>query len=213
MSNLAAVGSDRNPRAFWQRDRLQWARKRYTKTSYLTFEQAGCLVCDAASLAILAGYDVTPESFAKAIDAVGAFSEGELKHPSRVTKAFPRLVWHGPGDLWVAGKETSKVDWENRPADLDVLAWALEQAPAPVKVDFYPGGAVQQHFVLAFAYFPAVDPEDIYDDLWVMDPWIGGFTSIMAYVNPDWAAWCKRAHRTLVQRALLGMRVWEVLSD
>ncbi len=198
------------PPAVWQRDVLRWGNKRYTRQSALTFAQAGCLVLSHHALARWAGYDVTPEAFAAALDEQGAFSGGELHHPSAITRAYPRLVWHGAGDRWILGRETSFVNWEARPVELDVLQFVLDRQPAAAKVDLIPGGTVQQHFVLALEYIP--DPEGgVYDDLIVMDPWLGTYTGVRAYAHPSWLSWCQRTGTTLVQRTLLGLRAPEVV--
>lgn len=197
------------PPAIWQRDRLHWSAKRYSNTSPLTFEEAGCLVCSYYALARWAGYALSLEEFAAALDAAGAFVDGEIQHPSRITVAFPRLIWHH--DSWINDQESSFVDWSNRPVDLDVLRWVLARQPAPAKIDFIPGGVVQQHFAVAVEYTP--DPAGgIYDNLLVMDSWIGAFTDARAYVDPAWLPWCERTGTTLVQRVLLGLRAPEVVD-
>ena len=198
--------------SIWQRDRLRWAGKRYSRGSSLTFEQAGCLVFTYCALAQWAGYEVDPVAFAAALDEAGGFANGEVSHPSAITRALPRLKWHGAGDRWILGKETSFVNWESRPVDLEVLRWVLAVQPAPAKVDFVPGGAVQQHFVLAVQYIAATDSEGIYDDLLVMDPWTGTTTGVRAYAHPEWLLWCKLKQRSLVQRVLLGLRVPELIG-
>ncbi len=212
-AQVQEVGT-RIPPVFLQTDE-RWADLRYSPESRLTFDQAGCLVCTAASLAAWAGYDVDPVSFAGAIAEKGAFSGGNLGHPSAVARAFPKLTWHLAGDrvYWspkYQQRETSRIDWGDRPADVGCLGPILEAQPVPIKVDYKPNTRpIDQHFVLAYCYIP--DPNGgLNDDLLVMDP-MSGRTSALTYFNPDWLNdWMKREGVTRVERLLMGARVWDI---
>lgn len=211
------VSPIQDPPVFLQTD-ARWASKRYSPHSDLTFAQAGCLVCAAASLVVWAGNVTDPVSFAQVIADEGAFKGGELGHPSAVARAYPRLVWHHAGDRVFYSprydeKETSKIDWEERPADAACLAAILKCHPVPIKVDYKPKTRpVEQHFVLAYRYVP--DPEGgLNDDLLVMDP-MSGKTSALAYFNPDWLGpWMEQNQVSKVERLLMGARVWEVSDE
>jgi len=197
-----------------------WGNKRYAPQGSLTYCQAACLVCSAASLAGWAGSlrlpgDETVEDFAKKIGAAGAFEGDLLQHPSAVTKAYPRLVWHGRESRVFYSprydvRETSLVDWGKRPADMGLLAERLKLHPVVVEVDYKPETKeVNQHFVLAYRYI--ADPTGgLYDDLLVMDP-MTGLGSVLLYFNPEWLGdWMQQNKVSRVARTLTGARIWEV---
>jgi len=206
------------PPLFLQCDR-DWGGKRYAPGGRLTFCQAGCLVCSAASLAGWTGAypGMTPVAFADEVAEEGGFVGDMLGHPSAVERAFPALTWHGRGDgaFWserYQKKETSFIDWQKRPADLGLLRELLERQPVVVEVDYKPAtGVVDQHFVLAYEY--VADAEGgLNDDLLVMDP-MTGYTSVLTYFNPGWlGAWMRQNKITKVGRTLMGARVWEVVG-
>lgn len=210
---LATEGPEERPRrppAFWQRDRLRWASHKYARQcgGWHTIESAGCLVCCVSMLAAWAGYDTDPKRTAQELDEAKAFVGDNLSHPSRVEEVFHTLRWHHNADL--LGKHSSYINWRKAAVDLEALQALLREYPVTVEVDMSPGGAVQQHFVLAYEYVP--DPDGgLYDDLLIADPWTGGYGSILDYFHPAWLSWCERVSITRVQRAVTGARVWEVL--
>lgn len=197
----------------------RWAVQPYAPQGKLTFCQAGCLVCSVASQVAWTGVyaGVSPVTFAAAVGVEGAFVGDMLGHPSAVERVFGRLKWHGRGEgaFWserYQKKETSFIDWQERPADLGLLRELLERQPVVVEVDYKPQtGVVDQHFVLAYKYVP--DPEGgLNDDLLVMDP-MTGYTSVLTYFNPGWLGpWMRQSKITKVGRTLMGARVWEVVG-
>lgn len=195
-----------------------WRNQRYSPDGTLTFCQAGCLVTALASLAAWAGYDTNPGRFAQKIGQEGAFVGDLLGHPSRVTRAYERLVWHQDRVFWSPmydRNETSFIDWRSRAVDLGLLKTLLEQQPVVVEVDFKPQTPqVDQHFVLAIDYKP--DPADgIEDDLLVMDSWTGSYTSVLTYFNPIWLheTALREGRSTKVARTVMGARMWDVAHD
>lgn len=192
-----------------------WSNKLYSPTGSLTFCKAGCLVCSTAAQAAHADYDVNPISFAHAIANQGAFQGNYLQHPTAITRAYPRLLWHKANDptFWsprYKRKETSFINWRERPADLELLQTLLNKQPIVLEVDYDPqDDDIDQHFVLAYEYIP--DPQGgLNDDLKVMDP-MAGHTSILSYFNPHWLnPWMKRNKITKVMRTITGARVWEI---
>jgi hypothetical protein len=197
---------------YCQRDD-RWRNLTYSSSGSGTFGKYGCLVTALSSLATFAGYDVTPVTLAREIDKVGAFEGDYLRHPSKVSEAFPRLKWHY--DYFVGGKLTSLVNWRNRPADIEVLANLLRTQPVVVEVDF--DGAdldIDQHFVLALAYRP--DPlGGIHDELLVLDPWNGSRINLLIdYFNPKWMRDnTMKSGQTRVSRTIMGLRLWQVVLD
>ena len=194
-----------------------WAGVWYAPEGRLTFCQAGCLVCSAASQVAWTGEyaGVSPVTFAAAVGVEGGFVGDMLGHPSAVERVFPALRWWHGGWFWserYEKKESSFIDWQKRPADLGLLRELLERQPVVVEVDYKPATlGVDQHFVLAYKYVE--DPEGgLNDDLLVMDP-MTGYTSVLTYFNPGWlGAWMRQNEITKVARTLMGARVWEVVG-
>jgi len=194
-----------------------WGRERYSSSGGATFCSAGCLVVSWASLANFAGYDLEPPEFAARIDEAGAFSGNYLRHASAVSGAFPRMIWHrGPyfSSPLYGRKESSAINWESRAADVGLLASLLESYPVAIWVDFHPATApLDYHFVLALKYLP--DPHGgINDDLLIMDPAVGGYTSILSYFNPAWLGEkaLRSGRTTKVGRTVMGALIMEIES-
>jgi hypothetical protein len=194
-----------------------WSNKLYSPTGSLTFCKAGCLVCSTAAQAAHANYNVNPATFARAIADQGAFQGNYLQHPTAITRAFPRLLWHKANapTFWsprYKRKESSFINWREQPADLELLQTLLNKQPVVLEVDYDPqDNDVDQHFVLAYQYIP--DPSGgLNDDLRVMDP-MAGHTSILSYFNPHWLNnWMRRNEITKVMRTITGARVWEIVG-
>lgn len=203
------------PPRFSQRDPL-WRSKRYTRQSSNTFGAYGCYVTALASLVAWAGYQVDPLVVALALDDAGAFTGGELMYPDKLAQSFTSLGEYG------------RFDWDKARADVGLLSAWLQFAPVVVKVDFWPGGSVQSHFVLAYQYEP--DPEGGANDrLWVMDPWHGAYLDAAADVITDaagkrsgggyfWPEWwedgdMRDTGKTRVERVVLGARVFLMNGD
>jgi hypothetical protein len=197
---------------YCQRDE-RWRNVAYSSSGSGTFGKYGCLITSLTSLATFAGYDVTPLTLAREIDKAGAFEGNYLRHPSKVTDAFPRLKWHY--DYFLNGKLTSLVDWRNRPADIGVLAKLLQSQPVVVEVDFDGANTeIDQHFVLALGYRP--DPlGGIDDELLILDPWTGSRTNLLIdYFNPKWMRDnTMKTGQTRVSRTVMGLRLWQPVLD
>ena len=125
------------------------------------------------------------------------------------------MVWHNRGDQVFYSpkyniKETSYIDWTNRPADRELLAELLRHFPVIVQVDYTPATTeVNSHFVLAIRYIPDKDG-GLNDDLAVIDP-MTGQTSVLTYFNPHWLNnWMKQNSVTKVERTLVGARVFDI---
>jgi len=193
----------------WQSD-LRWRFKLYSDEAHWTFGRGGCLVCSVYALARWAGCKMTLLKFASGLREAGVFEGAELKHHARVKYVCPRLHWRM--DHWIRGTCSSMVIWRNKPAHLTPLLWALARYPVVVQVDFKPATkALDRHFVLANEYIPAPEDQPIEDNLLVMDPWTGTYTSVLTYFEPGWLRDGTMAEGvTKVQRTLYGARIWEV---
>lgn len=199
------------PPTVWQRNPA-FRDKHYCLHSNLTFGQAGCLVCCTYAIARFAGYKGGLTEFAHKIDVAGAFRGGLLSNPAAVSAVVPEMRWHTQPRF--AGRYGSFITWRKEPANLEVLASVLEDQPVIIEVDFRPHTFhVDQHFVVAYYYAPPSREGDIEDDLRVMDPWTGTYTSILTYFNPQWVYdLLSGSGMTKVQRTVHGARVWEVLE-
>ena len=199
------------PPIVWQKD-PKIEHKQYCLCGDLTFGQAGCLVCCTYAIARFAGYKGELTKFAHKIDVAGAFRGGLLSNPAAVSAVVPEMKWHTRPKY--AGRYGSFIDWHKKPAELEVLASVLEDRPVIIEVDFRPQTfQVEQHFVVAYRYVPFASERGIEDDLRVMDPWTGTYTSLLTYFNPQWLYdGSMGSNVTKVQRAIQGLRVWEVLE-
>ena len=172
----------------------------------------GCLVTSLASLLWWAGYERNPGDLLTSLKEIGTFDGNYLSHPSKVEELVPGIKWwKEPRYPTSNPRETSKINWTDFPADLDLLTDLLHNQPVPVKVDYKPiTKDIEEHFVLALQYIP--DPDGgLEDDLLIMDPITGTKTSVLTYFNPTWFNdWMKRENVTKVARTLVGARVWEV---
>jgi len=170
--------------ALYSQNNPEWRDKIYA--GGLTFGQAGCLACSADMIASLAGYTDTPPEFAAKLREVGAFSGALLSHPERIPDAYPRLRYDGT------------INWHNVPADLGILQDELSVGPVIIEVDFNPGGALDQHFVVA-EMFSATG-----GDLVVADPWTGTRIELLRkYGLSNWS----------LERAVYGLRLLRVAED
>jgi len=193
----------------WQSD-PRWRFKLYSDEAHWTFGRGGCLVCSVYALARWAGCKMTLLKFASGLREAGAFKGAELGYHARVGDVCPRLHWWP--HAWIEGTYRSIVNWHNKPAHLAPVLWALDRYPVVVQVDFNTSTqALDSHFVLANEYIPAPEDQPIEDNLLVMDPWTGTYTSVLTYFEPGWLRDGTMAEGvTKVQRTLYGARIWEV---
>jgi len=138
------------PIAFSQRNPL-WASDKMLPSA-CTVGASGCAMTAATSLASMLDRSLTPKIMNDWLSRDGGYlSDGRLMW----TKVAERVdgmkyIWY---HVWPVG------------ADLIGLTAMLEKAPVVIKVDFYPGGTIQSHFVLALG----IDG----DDILILDPWTG----------------------------------------
>lgn len=206
--------STRIPPLFKQCDK-PWGSKPYSDQSGNTHCFSGCLVSAFASLANWANTSplkITPFTVGKLLSERGAFVGPYLSHPSRV--GYQMKWYKSPYEKFTSPRygfmqETSKVDYTQRPADVELLANILERHPVVALLDYYPhDNDIDTHFVLVYKYIP--DPTGgLNDDALIMDP-MGGYTSILTYFNPEWyGQWMIDNNVSKVARTICGLRIWE----
>jgi len=148
------------------------------------FGRAGCYVVCVAMIASLAGFSDDPLQVAQKLQSVGAFIGCDLTYPERIPRCYPRLQWHG------------RIDWRNAPADIGFLKKVLARGPTIIEVDFNPGGALNQHFVVG------LELTSDERDLIIADPWDGTRTRLMErYARKHWD----------LARAIYGIRQLQAL--
>jgi hypothetical protein len=148
-----------------------------------TFGAFGCYTVGACMIASLAGYTDDPPTFARKIAQAGAFEGGELLWPGKIADVYPKLEYAG------------RLNWINRPLtddELDRFKTELDKGPMLLQVDFYPGGALNPHFVVA----EQLTPDET--DVCIADPWDGTCTRLLErYASAHWD----------LKRALYGARL------
>jgi hypothetical protein len=167
------------PTVFSQRD-PRWADVRLGH-SYTTLGGYGCLVCAVASALVDFGLDTDPARLNRWLARNGGFTGGNL------------FVFGAVEGLGMALERL--VDCARRPAPVGELAEALEDGAAVVaKVDFHPGGGVNEHWVRVLRFTA--------DDALIVDPWLppgAGLTWLMPrYAPPGWEGPARAIFRAAV---------------
>jgi len=151
--------SQRNP---------EWANIPLGLSNY-TVGSAGCAVTAATMLATMVNPELTPGSVTEWLNEHGGFTRGGL------------LYWSVVAQMVDGMEFVSYSKWNNTAADMDAVSEALKQNPQVVQVDFYPGGVLDTHFVLALGF------TDDGQDMNIIDPWTGKRTRLLgAYGLATW---------------------------
>ena len=170
---IEAMSCDAGVTSFSQRDE-RWAK--YRIGTALTIGQAGCLVTAAASVLCDAGFSTDPARLCAWLENHAGFAPGAL------------FVWAAIDALGVV-RFAGLVDCPN-PADTPIgrMRETLGRGGFCIaKVDFCPGGGVDQHWVRVLS----VDKNNAL----IMDPWPlpgNGNTTLMCPwygATPDYAIW------------------------
>jgi len=123
-----------------QRDQ-RWASKKLGTSSVCTIGSDGCLLTCCSMVLHYFGHPVLPDSLNDQLVRVNGFYQGS------------RLVWGKVSELY----SDVQFDWQvfnegecaDKPAPLDLIDRLLnEKIPVIVKVDFNPGGELNEHWVL-----------------------------------------------------------------
>lgn len=150
---------------FSQRDPL-WADDRLGASIY-TIGSAGCAMVSATMNATIADPTLTPKIVNAWLSANNGYTPDGL------------LYWKRVADF-VDGMEFNEyIKWSTGVQDdLSIVLDALEKGPCVLQVDFYPGGALNTHFIFALY---AQD-----NDIYMIDPWTGEYGWLLEkYGTPD----------------------------
>ena len=197
------------PPCVWQHSPL-YADYEYSTGYPATVGRSGSLLCAVYSLAQWAGYRTCFPKFAEGLNAAGAFSGAYLYHPEAVESVVPNLRWnHERLSDWDC---KSRQDWVSNPANLGFIQDVLQRNPLVVKMDFFSTTVfADPHVVLAYEYVEPPFDGSVEDDLLIMDPWTGTYTSVLTYFNPLWLRDGSMAEGvTKVQRTVIGARAFIV---
>lgn len=146
--------SQRDPR--WSEDRMG--------SSYITLGQEGCLVTATSSVLNFLGIDTDPKRYNRLLSDRFLYSPPNL------------MYWQAPDKIW-AGKVKREeyktfygTGWES-------TAQAIINSGRPVlaQVDFVPGGAMNQHWVVLIGKINGI--------WWCYDPWYGSTAALNARYN------------------------------
>jgi hypothetical protein len=162
-----ALYSQRNP---------MWRYQPYA--GGVSFGRAGCYTVAVAMIVSLAGYDDTPPAVARKMREAGCYSGAYLTRPDRIPDAYPELRYDGPVDVSTDGP----LRWHHSEADMARFREELERGPVITEVDFRPGGAFNQHFVVCEHFTEN-------GDVVIADPWDGTRRELLDRYSPTWGHW------------------------
>jgi len=137
----------------------RWASKKLGTSSVCTIGSDGCLLTCVSMVLHYFGHPVLPDSLNDQLVRVGGFYQGA------------RLVWGKVSEIY----PDVQFDWQvfndgecsSKPAPLELIDRLLgEKIPVIVKVDFNPGGELQEHWVLIVG-------KDEAGSYIINDPWTG----------------------------------------
>jgi len=149
----------------WSQRDPRWANDRMG-ASYITLGQEGCLVTCTASLLNFLDIKVDPKTYNALLTARSGYAP-----PNLMYWKMPDVIWKGEVErAEYSGWFTGGKGWES-------FADAILESgrPALAHVDFVPGGAVNQHWVLLIGKIDGV--------WWCYDPWYGAVSALNARYN------------------------------
>lgn len=158
----------------------QWKYKEYAPG--VTFATAGCFVVCVAMIYSMTGSPDDPPVIAEALRRAGCFEGAYLTHPDKIPDACPSLGYYGT------------YRWHDVSADMSTVYENLKLGPVIMEVDFKPGGAFNQHFVVAEWW------NEETGDIDIADPWDGKRKSLPSAYSPVLGGWD-------LKRAIYGLRL------
>ena len=152
---------------FSQRD-PRWSGLPLGDSRY-TVGTAGCAVVAVTMLATQVDPTMTPATMTNYLNTNGGFTSGGL------------LKWNSAAEA-VDGLNVVRYHlWRDIPANVATLTDRITREPQAIQVDFYPGQALNTHFVVALSM--TEDGRDIN----IIDPWTGERDTVLgAYGATGW---------------------------
>lgn len=158
----------------WSQKDIRWGNDRMGYT-YITLGQQGCLVTDVAIYLDYLGIDIDPKRYNKRLSTEGGYEsykkDGKTIHTNN-------MYWKYPGVLYPQiQRELTDYTWYWNGEGWEAQARKILASKRPVLalVDFYAGGALDQHWVLIVGYRA--------DGFWAVDPETGTLINLSKYQN------------------------------
>jgi len=156
----------------WAQKDPRWGNDRMG-SSYRTLAQKGCLVDATAIYLDYLGVDTDPKRYNQLLGLRGGYQyvvENGIK--------YANMYWKYPGVLYPEiQRELTDYTWYWNGTGWETQARNIlnSQRPVLALVDFYAGGALDQHWVLIVGYRA--------DGWWVVDPETGTLINLSKYGN------------------------------
>jgi len=137
----------------------------------LTIGSDGCALCVTAMILSRLDQTITPKVLNAILQQRSGFTGANLvwrRVPDLFDPPAPYLLaYNGP----LVRYKDGPLVWRNTAADMARVWEELAKGPCPMEVDYYPGGTLQPHFVLAL--------KRTADDIEIFDPWDGARTGLL----------------------------------
>ena len=158
----------------WSQKDPRWGNDRMGYT-YITLSQQGCLVTDVAIYLDYLGIDIDPKRYNKRLSTEGGYEsykkDGKTIHTNN-------MYWKYPGVLYPEiQRDLTDYTWYWNGLGWEAQARSILASGRPVLglVDFYAGGALNQHWVLIVG--------ERSDGWWAVDPETGTLINLSKYQN------------------------------
>ena len=158
----------------WSQKDIRWGNDRMGYT-YITLGQQGCLVTDVAIYLDYLGIDTDPKRYNKRLSTEGGYESYKKNGKTIHTN---NMYWKYPGVLYPEiQRELTDYTWYWNGEGWQTQARNILNSQRPVLglVDFYAGGALDQHWVLI------VGERD--GSWWAVDPETGTLLNLNKYTN------------------------------
>lgn len=158
----------------WSQHDSRWANDRMGHT-YITLSQQGCLVTDVAIYLDYLGIDIDPKRYNKRLSTEGGYESYKKNGKTIHTN---NMYWKYPGVLYAEiQRELTDYTWYWNGIGWEAQARKILNSKRPVLglVDFYAGGALNQHWVLIVG--------ERSDGWWAVDPETGTLINLSKYAN------------------------------
>jgi hypothetical protein len=161
---IETAPDDHNMQIYSQRD-SRWKDDVMLPSSY-TIGGSGCAMTSATMVATQLDSGLTPKFVNQWLSSNGGYTSDGL------------LIWKKVADLVDGLEFVTYHTWrDGGNADMNVVKNVLEEGPAVLQVDFYPGGDLNSHFVVGLYMQDG--------DMRIIDPWTGKETWLLEAYGKD----------------------------